>query len=283
MQQCLDSGNAPATAGKKLRHLKRLFQLAVERGQIESNPLKFVRQPKVPKRPVHVFSDDECARLIKAAKESDIGAPFCWDLLIMTALCTGMRRGELLNLTWKDIDFERKVAEVSPKQNTEHTWEWHIKDTDRRTLPLTDELVDLLAQHQTEQPVGYPYVLIPPFRYDHIQRVRNLGRWSVEKGKCPVNNFTRHFKALQRRAGLDGMEFHDLRRTCLTHWLANGLKEFDVTHMAGHACFETTRNFYLAVSTTLLERTRAASTQAMKGIFIANSLQLTSEGENKQG
>ena len=56
-----------------------------------------------------------------------------------------------------------------------------------------------------------------------------------------------------------------------------------MTHMAGHACFETTRNFYLAVSDTLLERTRAASNQAIKGISIAKPLQQPSEGVNKKG
>ena len=79
------------------------------------------------------------------------------------------RHGALLNLTWRDIGFERKTATVSPKQDTKYTWEWHIKDTDRRRLPLTDELVQLLAEHQAAQPEGYPYIFVPPHRYDHIR------------------------------------------------------------------------------------------------------------------
>jgi len=46
LQICLDKGNAPATAAKKLRHIKRVFQLAVNRGQLEKNPLKYVKSPK---------------------------------------------------------------------------------------------------------------------------------------------------------------------------------------------------------------------------------------------
>ena len=49
------------------------------------------------------------------------------------------------------------------------------------------------------------------------------------------------------QAGIEKGEFHDLRRTCLTNWLVNGLREFDVMTTAGHASFETTRRFYLAV------------------------------------
>ena len=43
------------------------------------------------------------------------------------------------------MDFETKTIEVSPKSDIEETWEWQSKDTDRRTLPLTEELVSRLA------------------------------------------------------------------------------------------------------------------------------------------
>ena len=164
LRACLDSGNSPATGAKKIRHLKRLFRLAVDRGQSEVNPLARVRPPRVSKRKVHVFTDDECKRLVNTACRSNIGRPLRWDLLLVTALCTGMRRGELLNATWRDIDFQRKTIDVSPKRDTDYVWEWHIKDTDRRTLPLIKEVVDLLAQHQADQPDGYPYVFVPSFR-----------------------------------------------------------------------------------------------------------------------
>jgi site-specific recombinase XerD len=98
VQASLDEGNAPATAAKKLRHIKRSFELAVNRGQLTENPLRKVRQPKSPEVHVHVYNNDECRRMIQCARESDIGKPFRWDLLIETALCTAMRRGELLNL-----------------------------------------------------------------------------------------------------------------------------------------------------------------------------------------
>ena len=283
IQHWIDAGNARATAGKKLKHLKRMFQLAVERGQLESNPFKYVRHPRVPEQFIHTYSEEECRRMVQVAEESRIGWPVVWDLLIRTALCTGLRRGELLNTTWRDVDFDKHHIAVTPKEDTEHTWKWEIKDTDRRVLPLTKELVRLLAEHQSEQPDGYPYVFVPPFRYDRIQRVRQLGRWNVRKGKCPINNFSRQFGAVLLKAGIDEGEFHDLRRTCITNWFAFGLSEFEVMRLAGHAKFETTRRFYLAVRTDILERARAASTRAMSGISIANPLQLLSDAKNRKG
>ena len=71
-----------------------------------------------------------------------------------------MRRGELLNTTWKEIDFDKRTIEISPKSNTNHTWTWLIKDTERRILPLTDEVLKLLTSLQERQREGYPYVFV---------------------------------------------------------------------------------------------------------------------------
>ena len=206
-----------------------------------------------------------------------------WELLIKAALCTGMRRGELLNTTWQDIDFERKTIDVSPKMDTEHTWEWHIKDTDRRTLPITDQLVQFFARHQAEQPEGYPYVFIPSTRYNYIQQLRKKGKWDVERGKNPLNNFDRSFKGLRKKTGIVKGTFHDLRRTCITSWFANGLREYDVMVMAGHSSFETTRQFYLAIRDDLLDLTRLASSKAMESISVAKVLQTPSGAQNEKG
>ena len=75
------------------------------------------------------------------------------------------------------------------------------------------------------------------------------------------------------KAGIEKGEFHDLRRTRLTNWLANGLSEFDVMTMVGHASFETTRRFYVAVRSDLLDRARKASSAALKSISAAKLLQ----------
>ena len=281
MQACLTIKNSRATAAKKITHLKRLFQLAVDRGQLENNPLKRVRKPKVARQKVHVFFDQECLRLLEVAQTSKIGQPTRWDLLIALALFTGMRRGELLNLTWADIGFDSKIIEVSPKKNTVSTWNWQIKDTERRRLPLTNELISMLAEHQSKQPEGYPYVFIPPARYDYIQNLRKQGKWTDRKGNYPLNNFDRQFRSIKKRAGIKTGSFHDLRRTCLSNWFAHNLKEFDVMRMAGHSSFETTRRFYLAVREDLIDRTRRASQATMKTIFGTHLAHTPSESKKE--
>lgn len=257
-QNRLDKGNSPATVSKKLRALKRLFQLAVERKQLSENPLKYIKLPKWTKRKIEVYTTDECERILKASQESQNSLR--WDLLIYAALITGMRRGELLNTVWSDIDFDAKTIDVSPKQNTAETWEWLIKDTDRRTLPLTEDAVVKLAEHQSQQPDKYAYVFVPSRRYNKIQVLRNQGKWTLSDSRLKVvNNFRRKYEKILKRASVRIRRFHDLRNTALTNWLANGMGEYDVMKLDGHADFKTTHEFYLAVADDLIDRARAAA------------------------
>ena len=99
-QTCLDKGNTPGTTAKKLRHIKRVFQLAVERKQLDENPLKYIKLPKSPKKKVEAYTADECERILKATQDSLTNTDFRWNLLVIAALATGMRRGELLNSVW---------------------------------------------------------------------------------------------------------------------------------------------------------------------------------------
>ena len=165
-QRCLDRGNSPATVAKKLREIKCVFETAVKRRQMDENPLEHIRMPKSSGNEIRRYKDRECERIVKAAhdlaRESNRQTRLKWDLLILVALSTALRRGELLNCTWADIDFEEQTIKVSPKDDTAETWEWRIKDTDRRTLPLTDELTRLLVVHHSSQCEGYPYVFVAP-------------------------------------------------------------------------------------------------------------------------
>jgi integrase len=185
--------------------------------------------------------------------------------LIVVALATGLRRGELLNCTWRDVDFEEQTIKVSPKANTAKTWEWLIKDTDRRTLPLTDALTQLLVDHHGRQPEGHPYVFVPPLRYDYIQReLRAKGKWTYSDSRLKVvNNFCPDFGRILQRADVETGTFHDLRRTAICNWFKEGMREYDVMKLAGHADFKTTHKYYLRVHDDLVDRARQATARGL--------------------
>jgi site-specific recombinase XerD len=125
-QRCLDNGNSPATVKKKLTEIKTLFGMAVKRKQLDENPFRYIQMPKCPDNEIHIYSDAECQRIVKAAQEltekSNEQKKPKWNLMIILALSTALRRGEILNCTWSDVDFEEQTIKVSPKANTASTW-----------------------------------------------------------------------------------------------------------------------------------------------------------------
>jgi integrase len=285
-QTCLDAGNSPATVAKKLRGLKRLFQLAVERQQLEKNPIQYVKAPKSANNPkIRTYTDDECARILRASSQVQNNSVLEWDLMITLALVTAMRKSELLNLTWGDIDFNEHTVFVSPKQDTYEMWEWKIKDTDCRILPLTDDTVRLLVNLQNRRPEGYPYVLVPPGRYDHIQNyLRKTGQWTLCHARTLiVQNFNTQFNRIMAKAAVKKGTFHDIRRTAITNWLYQGLSIYDVMKLAGHSKFETTYKFYLQVKDGLLERARKATTHAVSQELLQKCCSSGFLGSNEKG
>ena len=268
-QACLDRGNSPATVSKKLTEIKCVFETGVKRKQLDENPFAYIRKPTCPKGEIHRYGQKECERIVMAAQdftqEANSLTNLKWDLLIVLDLSTALRRGELLNLTWGDIDFEEQTVKVSPKADTPETWEWRIKDTDKRILPLTEELIQLLADYQGRQPEGYPYVFVPPARYDWIQkRLRAKGNWTYSDSRLKVvNNFKKHFDLILARARVESGTFHDVRRTAICNWFVEGMSEYDIMKLAGHADFTTTHKFYLAVADDLLDRARLANTRGL--------------------
>jgi integrase len=281
-QTCLDRGHSPATVAKKLRELKRIFGLAVQRKQLDENPLQYVKLPKVPKQKIRIYTADEISRILRIASQVQNESVLEWDLIITLAITTGMRKSEILNMVWTDIDFGEMTIDVTPKKSTNETWEWKIKDTDRRVLPLKEDVSQLLIELQNRRPEGYPYVLVPLGRYDHIQQVlRPIGKWTLSSARNSViNNFTRQFNKILAMARVDKRMFHDIRRTAITNWFRQGLSEYDVMTLAGHANFATTHEFYLAVADDLIARARQATTHQVSQELLRGCCRSSQRGAN---
>jgi len=265
-QACLDRGNKPATVKKKLIEIKRFFELAVKRKQLDENPLKYIDMPKPKKKKVRIYSESECRRMVKAASdfisERDEKTTMKWDLLILVALQTGMRRGELLNLCWWDLDFDKYTIDITGKDNTDETWEWLIKDNEERTVPISENTTKHLIDLQEKCPPGYPYIFIPQSRYDFIQTERRAkGKWTYSDSRLDVyNNFYKQFGSIFKRAGIRKKgKFHDFRSTALSNWFSQGLTEYEVMKLAGHSSFETTHRFYLAIKKDYIDKARQAN------------------------
>jgi len=190
-----------------------------------------------------------------------------------------LRRGEILNLTVDDVDFEKETVTVQAKQEPPHTWPWQVKDKDFRELPLVPELPRLLLGLQMELPEGQPYLLLKPERYQFLMSQKKAGKLDDVARRCPKNNFTRGWRSIFRRAGVSNAEFHDLRRTCITEWLMNGLRIHEVTALAGHGDIKTTMAYYIGESETRVNRARSASSA---GLGLSVSARCRARDQNAQ-
>ena len=99
--------------------------------------------------------------------------------LLVTALHTGMRKSELLNLKWSDIDFDQQTVTVQAKDD------WHTKNYRSRTIQLTPVLYDVLQAHRKEQRAKrYRSVYIFTYNGKRIKRgVRDSLRAVLKKAK----------------------------------------------------------------------------------------------------
>ena len=254
---CLNSGLSPTTVNIRIATVKPVFRWAVKRRMLYEDPWQYVKQLKVPKKLIRILENDEFQRILENAPS------LMWRARLLLAKTAGLRRGEVLNLTVKDVDFNHGVVCVQPKKETEFTWRWQVKDKDVREVPLIEELAKLLVQLQVELPEGQPYLLIPPQRYQRLIELKERGKLLDWVRRDPDNNFSRSIGSLFHKSEVRDATFHDLRRTCITEWLENGLHPHEVMRLAGHSNISTTMKYYVGVRRDLVDRARIASEAGM--------------------
>ena len=113
--------------------MKRLFKLAKDTGAMEESPLKGIQQYKLPGSQKLSFEDWEVEKLLE-----EVDDPMMKNIVLF-ALLTGCRIGEILNLTWEDIDFNRMVIRIQNKPD------FLTKTREEREIPIFNELHDFLT------------------------------------------------------------------------------------------------------------------------------------------
>lgn len=196
-------GRKPKTRKNYLTLLKVMLNYAVKWGVIEKNPLAGVKPPKVVKT-FHFFSKNEIIKLIKASDE-----PLKTGIIIL--INTGMRRGELFNLRWRDVDLRAKKLRVWPYED------FVPKGKQPRSIPLNDESLSILRRLKKENRDS-EYVFRP---------YRNL------------HTLRRQFTALARKLGLKGT-LHDLRHTFASHLAMESVPIPVIKDLLGHSDISTT-------------------------------------------
>ncbi len=239
-----DRAPAAATVNKLIRECRRIFREAVECSLIRSNPFDGLRQEKVGQIAWQHINAEHFRALIGAC------ASLKWRGMITLAYCCGLRQGEILNLTWSDVDFEDQFVRVVRKPATGTTKAWCPKDKDLRLVPLPAQAVNVLTELQLAAGDGQQYVVVNGNGPDAADRVKR-------------QNITRDFRVICRRGGVPRCKFHDLRKSYCTN-IAQVTPLHVVQQLAGHADIRTTQKHYLQVQPELIDAARRAVEELLK-------------------
>ncbi|QQS39999.1 MAG: site-specific integrase [Acidobacteriota bacterium] len=201
------------TVNYHLAVLSRIFSLAAESGLLETNPCKNVRKFRLNNRRTRVLSDLEEARLVKALKDNQLVRN-----IVIVALHTGMRKGEILDLKWFDVDLKRRVITVRKS-----------KSFQPRAVPMNHTVATLLEEIRRESEYVFP----------------------SPKSGGKLKDFKRSFASARRKAGLRDFRFHDLRHTAATRMADKGADAFTLATILGHSDIRVTARYTHATDASI--------------------------------
>jgi integrase len=187
---------AVATINRYMKLLHAVLRFGVRRGLLLTNPAGTVELASENNARNRCLSADEEARLMKAL-------PAWMRPLVVVAIHTGMRRGELLGLRWEDVDLDSRQLHIR-----------RDKAGDGRWVVLNSEAVEALKAAKRRQIVS-PLVFCTP------------------EGHSLAANFKRYWQPAVKAAGLTAFRFHDLRHTFASRLVARGVSSYIVQHAGG--------------------------------------------------
>jgi integrase len=216
---------------------------AVKWGKIRKNPCLGVELPKRAHREMQYLDREQAKAFVKACREQESR------LVLWFALWTGMRPEEYMAVQWKDVDFDRGEVKVRRKvQHREKGGGWYVGELktakSRRVIPLDEDLETELRRHRIRQRERIQD------RFEKKERYEQHGFVFASEVGTPwrVRNLQRRvFKPLLQKLKLPDIRLYDLRHTCATLLLSNGVDVKTVSEWLGHANAAETLNTYAHV------------------------------------
>src|SRR5262249_31110264 len=200
-----------STVNRELTVLKHMFTMGVKWGLMPSNPAASVSPFPVQEGRFRYLSEDEIPALLEAC-EKQVTSPWLHPLVVL-ALNTGARQGELLQLRCEDVDFERGLIYFGRTKNRK-----------LKTIPMNKtvkEVVEWLLKHRYSE-----YLFSWP--------------WGKQIGRTTIHDA---FKKACCEAKVDEMRFHDLRHTAASYLVMGGVDRPTVKEILGHREIEMTLRY----------------------------------------
>jgi len=195
---------SPNTVNIYLRVLKASFNHTIRWGDISKNPFKGIEMIKVPERVPNYFKKDEFLKMMETIRER-----WLKDVVLFTLL-TGLRRGEMVNLCWDDVDMERKLIHIQSNAT------FRTKAGKRRAIPLNGDALNVLHRRYEKRDCEYVF--------------------SNNGNKLYAHWVTKKFRYYVRKSGLNQkLHFHSLRHTFATWLVKAGVSIYEVQKLLGHS------------------------------------------------
>jgi integrase len=237
---------APKTVENHLRLIRAVFNAAVEDQLISVSPVRKISRQPAPRARVVPLSVDQIDALVKATSAH-------YRALIITAVGSGLRQGELLGLRAEDVDLERELVHVRHQLVSVPGTPVHLGPTKTtaslRSVPVPSFVIEALEQHMASYPRGPFGVLFTNTRGAHVNR----------------QSLHRSFRASLRNAGLPlTVTFHQLRHTYASLLIEAGESPTVVAARLGHKNATETLQTYSHLWPSSEDQTRLVLSRAFQ-------------------
>ena len=200
-----------STVRRYLAVLSHAFSIAVQEWEwVNENPFHKVSKPKEPRGRVRFLSEDERQRLLDSCQVSRNSSLYT---IVVLALSTGARKGELLSLHWSDMDLKRGMLTFRETKNGE-----------TRSVPLTGYALDVLSHHAK------------------IRRPDTTLLFPNDTGQKPMS-IREAWKFAVKRSGITNFRFHDLRHSAASYLAMNGASLMEIAEVLGHKTLQMVRRY----------------------------------------
>ncbi len=231
----LDEGLAPRTVIQMHMILHKALDDAMHDGLIQRNVVSLVKRPAAAKYEAQTLTVEQARKLLEFAKGHRIEG------ILILALTTGVRRGELLGLHWDDVDFEQKFMYIRrnlSRAKGRGAFEGETKSkTSSRRIMLSSVAVDALKEHKLRQESA---------RLQAGEKWKERGLvFSGTSGQFLIpETVAKLFHRILSDLGFPYMRFHDLRHSAATILLTRGVHPKVVQEILGHSSISVTMDIY---------------------------------------
>src|ERR1051326_5093043 len=208
---------SPATVNRELQVLSKVFAMAYDNGLVETNPMRRVHKFREGPARERYLTDEEERRLLEVL----VGRRAHIRSIVVVALQTGMRQGEILGLKWGHVDFDQETIYVA-----------HTKTGRPRRIPMS-KLVEVELRSLKQDAT----------RDEHV--------FSYHRTGLKLTTFRHTWERACKQARISGLRFHDLRHTFATRLRAKGVHEMDIMSLLGHTTLQMTSRYTHAMPQNL--------------------------------